>query len=139
MEEIVVRFAFQADLDFVTQDHCIPADVVRRKIDDQEVVVAQRNDHLVGYIRLEYLWSLTPYLALIHVRPDHRRQGVGRAMLQYLETFLVRKGHQALYSSSQADEPSPQAWHRAVGFVECGFIAGINPGEIVEIFFRKQL
>ena len=139
MEEIVVRFASLSDLDFVAQDHYIPADVVRRKIDDQEVVVALRNDAPVGHIRLEYLWSLVPYLALIYVQPDHRRQGVGRAMLRYLESFLRHQGYETLYSSSQADEPSPQAWHRAVGFVECGFIAGINPGQIGEIFFRKRI
>ena len=33
-----------------------------------------------------------------------------------------------LYRSSQVDEPDPQAWHRDVGFEECGIIAGINKG-----------
>jgi GNAT superfamily N-acetyltransferase len=139
MEEFIVRFASRADLDFVTQDHYISADVVRRKVDCQEVVVAQRNEHLIGYLRFEYLWSLVPYLALIYVQPDYRRQGISRAMLHYLESFLRQKGHGALYSSSQANEPPPQAWHRTAGFEECGFIAGINAGEIGEIFFRKQL
>lgn len=48
-------------------------------------------------------------------------------------------GYQSLYSSSQADEPAPQAWHRAVGFAECGFLAGINPGGVGEMFCRKPL
>ncbi len=47
--------------------------------------------------------------------------------------------HEFLYSSSQADEPLPQAWHRRMGFAECGLIAGINPGGVGEIFFRKPL
>jgi len=44
-----------------------------------------------------------------------------------------------LFSSSQANEPEPQAWHRHVGFEECGFIAGINEGGVGEVFFRKVL
>jgi hypothetical protein len=52
---------------------------------------------------------------------------------------LRGQGCPALYSSSQADEPEAQAWHRRVGFEECGLIAGINRGGVGEVFFRKQL
>ena len=76
--------------------------------------------------------------ALIQVLPEYRRQGVGKALLRFIEAFLRDAGHEALYSSSQADEPEPQAWHRYMGFEECGFIAGINDG-VGEVFFRKSL
>ena len=56
-------------------------------------------------------------------------------------TAYVRQMPQpsALYSSSQVDEPPPQAWHRHMGFQECGIIAGINEGGVGEVFFRKAL
>lgn len=76
---------------------------------------------------------------MIHVLPAYRRQGVGKALLQFLESYLRDGGHAALYSSSQADAPDPQAWHRHMGFVECGSINGINDGGGGEIFFRKRL
>ena len=44
-----------------------------------------------------------------------------------------------LYSSSQADEPEAQAWHRRMGFEECGIVSGINEGGIGEVFFRRPL
>ncbi len=138
-EEIEVRFATLADLDFAQQDRYIPAEVVKRKIEWQEVIVAERRGSLVGYVRLEYLWSLIPYITLIYVLPEHRRQGIGKAMLRYIEAFLRDKGHDALYSSSQANEPEPQAWHRHVGFEECGIVAGINAVGVGEVFFRKRL
>jgi len=59
-------------------------------------------------------------------------------MIEFLEEHLSRRGHKALYSSSQANEPEPQTWHRKTGFEECGYIAGINNG-VGEIFFRKFL
>ena len=146
-DEIVIRFARLDDLDFAYQDGYIPAEVLKRKIEGQlalnpdrieDVVVAEWNGKRVGYVRLEYLWSIVPYIALIRVLPEYRRQGVGKALLRFIETFLREAGHDVLYSSSQADEPEPQAWHRHVGFEECGFITGINE-DIGEVFFRKRL
>jgi L-amino acid N-acyltransferase YncA len=134
-----IRYASQSDLAFVAQDNYVPADIVARKIDAREVVVAERLSSLVGYARIEYLWSRIPYLALIRVMPDSQRLGVGRAMLAFLEVELRAAGHRALLSSSQADEPEPQTWHRHMGFVECGRIEGINEGDVDEIFFRREL
>ena len=119
--------------------HHIPTEVVKRKIEQQEIVVAERRGVPIGYTRLEFLWSTVPYIGLIWVLPEHRRQGAGKAMLGYIESFLRKKGHDQLFSSSQVDEPQPQAWHRHVGFRECGLIAGINDGGVGEVFFRKRL
>ncbi len=138
-EENLVRFATLDDLDFVARDHYIPTEVVRHKIEHQEVVVAERRGSPVGYARLEYLWSTVPYIALIWVLPEHRRQGAGKAMLRFMEDYLREHGHQQLFSSSQVDEAEPQAWHRHVGFEECGLIGGINDGGVGEVFFRKRL
>lgn len=129
------------DLDgCIALDHpTMPAEVIKRKVEQREIIVAERAGRLVGYLRFEYLWSVVPYVALIWVVEDQRQRGIGRAMLRYLENVLRQQGHTALYSSSQANEPEPQAWHRHVGFKECGFITGINEGGIGEVFFRKNL
>ena len=146
-DEIVIRFAQLDELDFAHQDGYIPPEVLKRKIETQtalnpdrieDIVIAEWNGKRVGYVRLEYLWSIVPYIALIQVLPEYRRQGVGKALLRFIETFLRDAGHEALYSSSQADEPEPQAWHRHMGFEECGFIAEINEG-VGEVFFCKSL
>jgi len=60
-------------------------------------------------------------------------------MLRFMEDYLRENGHQQLFSSSQVDEAEPQAWHRHVGFEECGLIGGINDGGVGEVFFRKRL
>ena len=146
-DEMVIRFARLDDLDFAYQDGYIPATVLKRKIDAQlalnpdcieDVVIAEWNGKRVGYMRLEYLWSIVPYISLIQVLPEYRRRGVGKTLLRFIETFLRDAGHEVLYSSSQADEPEPQAWHRHVGFEECGFITGINE-RVGEVLFCKSL
>ena len=135
---IEVRLATLEDLTFVAQDQYIPNTIVQRKIAEGEVFVAVSNGQLVGYLRLEHLWSIVPYIALIRVMPAYRHQGIGTALLEFLVTTLRQRSHTFVYSSSQADEPDPQAWHRHMGFEECGIIAGLNDG-VGEIFFRKRI
>jgi GNAT superfamily N-acetyltransferase len=138
IEEISVRFATPADLDFLQQRSHASAKILKRKVEWQEIVVAEWKGNPIGSLQFEYLWSLVPYIALIYVLPEYQRQGVGRALLHFVETVLREQGHRVLYSSSQVDESDPQAWHRQVGFEECGIIAGINKG-VSELFFRKML
>lgn len=130
---------------FITHDAIEAEKVIQRVgiMREGELVAVGRPGELKRQVdqklRLEYLWSLVPFIALITVLPAYRRRGVGQAMLAFVEAYLRDQGHDALYSSSQADEPAPQAWHRHVGFVECGFIAGMNVGGVGEVFFRKLL
>jgi ribosomal protein S18 acetylase RimI-like enzyme len=139
MDNLNVRFATLGDLAWCASVEHIPADWVRRKIDHAEALVAERDGQPVGYVRVEYLWSMIPYIGLIWVVEAYRRQGVGRALLVHLESYLRDSGYTVLMSSSQVNEPPPQAWHRHMGFEECGILAGINEGGIGEVFFRKTL
>lgn len=136
-----VRFAGPKDLDFcIESDYKHVSDaVIKRKMEEKAVILAEANGKPIGYLRIEYLWLKIPYISLIVVIEGYRRKGVGSAMIKFLEEYLIRNGHKVLYSSSQVNEPEPQAWHRKVGFEECGFVAEINEGGIGEVFFRKSL
>lgn len=133
-----VRFAIASDADALLKHVYVSDVVLRRKIEAGDFVIAVSESELLGFVQLEYLWSKVPYLALIRVLNGHRRRGVGKALLGFLEDHLRENGHAVLYSSSQADEPEPQEWHRHVGFTECGLLKEINDG-IDEIFFRKTI
>ena len=137
-EGATIRFAVAADAEFLSRHVYVSGEVVSRKIEFEEYVVVASADELLGFLQLEYLWSLVPYIGLIRVLPEYRRQGLGTAMLNFVERFLYEREYRSLDSSSQADEPDPQAWHRRVGFEECGVITGINDG-VDEVFFRKTL
>ena len=134
-----VRRALPSDVDIASRDGQLSREQVAALVESGRVYVATRGGERVGYARLEYLWSKIPYLALIFVLEEHRRRGVGRTLLAAIERDAGAEGHTWLYSSSQANEPQPQDWHRRMGFVECGFIAGINPGGVGEVFFRRPI
>jgi GNAT superfamily N-acetyltransferase len=137
--DLAVRFATPDDLDWLAAQDDIPATTIARKIAVSEIVIAELTGERVGFLRLEYLWSMLPYIAMIRVIEAHRQQGIGRALLAFLESYLRERGHTFLMSSSQVDEPPPQAWHRHMGFEECGILNGVNPGGVGEVFFRKAL
>ena len=67
--------------------------------DPMQVLVAKQDDSLVGYLICErdvvtpldmgYRWS---YVSDIYVKPAHRRQGVGRLLLQTILEYLRSVG-----------------------------------------------
>ncbi len=134
-----VNLANPHDLKFVSQDGHLPDAIILRKIKQGEVFLLCVDAQPVGYLRLEFLWSSMPYIALIYIQQVQRKHGYSRQLLAFVEKHLQGQGHTSLYSASQLDEPAPQAWHRHMGFVECGVINGINVGGIGEVFFRKLL
>ena len=140
-ETISVRFAEIDDLDYCRRmdlDH-ITLEKLESLIRQKEVILAVVNNIPVGYLRIEYLWHNIPYIGLILVDNNHRKIGVGKSLLAFIENHLKSNGYTFLYSSSQVNEPEPQQWHRHVGFEECGIIDRINQGDIGEIFFRKHI
>ena len=122
---------------FIVTD--IPASVVSARIGTRCIAVAEVAGQPVGALQLEYLWGTHPYIAMIRVLFEWQRRGAGRALLGFVEADLAQAGHSELLSSSQANEPEPQAWHHRMGFDRCGMLEGINEGSIDEVFFRKML
>ena len=137
-----ISHCFRAFIEYL----CIKSDyehvsrtVIKRKIEEKTVILAEVNGKPVGYLRIGYLWLKIPCSSVIGVDEEYQRKGVGTAMIKFLEEHLSRNGHKVLYSSSPVDEPGPQVWHRKIGFEECGYIAGINKRGIGEVFFRKSI
>lgn len=135
-----VRWATLEDRDFLTTTGVtrLPEVVLQRKLASQEVIVACRKQTCLGYLLVDHLCSYVPFVATAWVVESERRLGVGRAMLSFLEEDARAKGNEVIYSSSQCDEVEPQAWHRRVGFEECGILSSHNEG-VGEVFFRKRL
>lgn len=139
IENVLVRLAGPSDVEFVGQDGYITQEVVLSKIQAGEIFLLLVDGQPAGYLRIEFLWSLVPYISLIMIQEAHRKKGYSKTLLGFVKEHLRNIGYDVLYSSSQLDEPQPQAWHRHMGFEECGVINGINEGGIGEVFFRIAL
>jgi GNAT superfamily N-acetyltransferase len=134
---VKVRFAELKDLDFCIKSDWQHVDAyrgkkfmekyLRRKIEVKDVILAEVDGRLVGYLRIRYLGLIAPFVGIIVVNEKYRRKGVGTIMIHFLEEYLLKyKGHKVftcddnavLYSSAEATAIESQAWHRAVGFKE---------------------
>jgi len=135
----MVRLAVTGDLDFIKQKSGLPRERLLQKIQRDEILILSVNDEPVGHLWFAFLWSEIPFIDLIYIKQDYQKRGLSRVLLGFLEAYLQKSGYDVLYSSSQMDEPEPQAWHRHVGFKECGVITGLNDGGIGEVFFRKVI
>lgn len=120
-------------------DQHISVEFLKWKLQHDEIFLAMHQNEVVGYLRLEYIWTTLPYIGLIFLKDEFRGQDIGKNLLQFLEEYLKQKGKDKLYSSSQIDEPPPQQWHRKMGFTECGVLNSINDNGVGELFFVKIL
>ncbi len=78
------RLATIEDLDFVSQDGYLPPEEVAWKIARRECFLVEFRGQPVGYLQLEYLWSLLPFIALIHIQKEHQKQGLSRVLLGFV-------------------------------------------------------
>ncbi|MEE9116577.1 MAG: GNAT family N-acetyltransferase [Thermoplasmata archaeon] len=138
--ETHVRFATEEDKDWCKSiDSRLTDDIFWFKVKHDEMIVGEIGGERVGYLRLEYWYLDLPFVGLIIVDEEHRNKGVGKVMLTFLEEHLVKSGYDVLYSSSDVGEPEPQAWHRHMGFNDCGVITGMNENGASEVIFKKDL
>jgi len=139
-ERALVRFAGPEDLEWcVVEDGLVVEKIMRNKIVNDEIIVVEIDGQLIGYIRLEYLWTTIPYIGMFFVINEYRRSGIGRKMQDFLEEHLRSQGYEIVLSSSHVNDSEPQAWYRSIGFEECGILSGLNESGIGEIFFKKRL
>lgn len=137
---IEIVFACELDTeDCLMFDQFMNKDRISEWLEKKKIIIAKENDITIGYLRFMYFWQNLPYVCLIKVSENRRNQGIGKAMLHYLEDFLIQKGFHKLLSSTDADGTDSQYWHRKVGFEEAGFIREINENKMGEIFLLKRI
>lgn len=122
MQKLIVRFANNNDLNWLAKNDDISKHIIKRKTGQKEIIVAQLQKKLIGHIRVEFLWSKVPCIGVIRVDKNHQKQGVGKSLIQFLESHLIKKGYKILCTSSVASEKEPRRWHKKMGFKECGYI-----------------
>ncbi len=125
---IDVRLAELKDLDFCIRSDFQHVDAyrgrmfmekyLRRQIEANDVIIAEVDGKPVGYLRIRYLGLIAPSLGIITINEEYRRKGVGTAMIDFLEEYLLKhKGHKVftcdgqalLYSSAEATAIESQA------------------------------
>ncbi|MFC1566114.1 GNAT family N-acetyltransferase [Candidatus Neomarinimicrobiota bacterium] len=106
---------------------------------NNEIILAKFDIKSVGLLVLDFLWNHIPFISFIWVDEKYRPLRVGRALLIFLENYLIENNNELLISSSAENAKDAQAWYKHMDFKECGIISEINADNIGEVFFRKIL
>lgn len=141
MTDFSIELATPDDLAwFVENNHFdLKPDAIRKKIDDGEVYVGRLKGTPVAALLIEYIWTRKPLVSFIWVQENARRGGYGRKLMEFAEARFRAEGWPYVLSSTQVDNLDSHKWHTSMGYRECGIIAAMNPGNIGEVFFRKEL
>lgn len=138
--EPIIRLAEAPDIVQLIKIDPSPKEVALvLKIVAKEVIVLVIDEEIVGVIRYAVLWTTVPFMGLIWIKETYRKKGYSLLLLDFLKNHLRQQGFVSLLSSSQTDEPEPQAWHRRIGFKSNGIIENINDDDVGEIVYRLML
>ncbi len=136
----IIGFATSGDIDYLSNNDHLSKGKVEEKIKRQEYIVAKQGDTHLGFLRFTLFWSEIPCIDMVLVEQEHRRQGIGKSIVKFLEDYAFENGQSVIMSSSQQDEPEPQTWHRQIGFEHAGIINDFAPiQDVPEIIFIKRL
>lgn len=134
---ITVRRATERDLPWLVEhDGHLGADLLAPKVAQGELLLAELDGEPAGFLRLDHVWSLVPYIALVRVLEPYRRRGIGSAMVNAACEHARQIGWGFLLSSITVGEATPRAWHLALGFQPCGVVAQLNEDGTDEEFYR---
>ena len=96
-------------------------------------VAADAEDVLSGYAVLEYTFFANGFLSLLFVAPDHRRKGVGAALLRYAQSVCQTP---KLFTSTNLSNLPMQALLAKSGYALSGVIHNLDENDPELVYFK---
>jgi len=96
--------------------------------------VARLEGAVVGFALFDRSFFGEAYLPLLIVAADHRRQGVGTALVRHVESLIPGR---KLFTSTNRSNLAMQRFCRSLGFVRSGIVDNLDEGDPEIIYFRK--
>ena len=111
------------------------AALVRAHVERRELLVADDDGEVLGFLAYRTDWFGCTFVSLIVVAEPARRRGVARALFQALERVSPSA---RLFSSTEETNAISIQMHRALGFVPSGHIDNLPQG-YRELLLYKRL
>ena len=102
------------------------------------VIVASVQQRVVAFALMKYLEN-EAHLLLFAVTPAHRRTGLGRALMAWLEETVLVAGIGTIELEVRARNAGARGFYRHLGFAECEIIDGYYRGVEAAVRMRRRL
>ena len=121
-------------------DPCWTADRVERQLrnHDSVVLTARLSGHIAGFAIMQY-GDDAAHLNLLAVELGHRRRGVGRQLVAWLEDTARVAGTFAIRLEVRATNSGARAFYSALGYRETGWVRGYYQGVEDAVRFARDL
>jgi ribosomal-protein-alanine N-acetyltransferase len=94
---------------------------------DSVVLTARRAERIAGFAIMRYA-DESAHLNLLAVDPAHRRRGLARRLLTWLEESALTAGTFIVGLELRASNASARAFYAALGYLETGEVPGYYQG-----------
>lgn len=107
---------------------------------NKKLLIARNKTEVTGFLYYDYFLSTKyPYIELIWVSFEHRKEGIARALFEKMEKITLKQKQHKLISSTDFDNYVSLKMHKTLGFKECGYIKNLGKLGEKEIFLYKEL
>jgi GNAT superfamily N-acetyltransferase len=96
--------------------------------------VATAEDQVVGYGEFEHSFFHNGFIAMLYVHPDHRRRGVGAALMQHFESVCRTP---KLFTSTNLSNQPMQSLLAKLGYTLTGMVDNLDEGDPELIYFKR--
>ena len=134
---VKIRLAEESDFEILSQhDKHISAEILKKKISDKNILIAETNKKFAGWLRYNLFWDEIPFMNMLFVLENFRGIGIGEKLVREWEKLMSEQGYKLLLTSTQANEYA-QHFYRKQGYRDLG---GFTPfGEEYEIILGKKI
>jgi [ribosomal protein S18]-alanine N-acetyltransferase len=102
----------------------------------ESVVLTARSDRTLAGFAIMRFGDDVAHLNLLAVDPDHRRRGIARRLVTWLEESALTAGTFFIGLELRAQNAAAQDFYRALGYIEVGRVPGYYQG--VEAAIRME-
>ena len=109
--------------------------LITQTVKQHQGYVALQENRIVGFLLMHQHFFELPFIELLVVHPSFRRQGIGTALMQHLETISTPG---KLFTSTNVSNERMQRLCERLGYVRSGIIENLDEDD-PELFYFKRL
>ena len=131
----MIRYAAEKDFELLSKyDKHICETELKNCIKTKRILLIFHNDVFFGWLRYNLFWDNTPFLNMLYILEDYRKQGLGSLLLEHWENQMQIQGYETLMTSTLVHEDAIH-FYMKYGYQVVG---GFHPSEDeYEVILKK--
>jgi len=135
--DINIRYVKNNDYLWLKEnDNHISEEILKKKIKNNEILVIENKEKIIGWLRYNLFWDNIPFMNMIYFLEEYRKIGLGKKLVEFWENEMKNNGYKNVLTSTQSNEDA-QHFYRKLGYIEIGGFKYFN--DPYEIMFQKIL